>query len=598
MAQRAMEAWQSTFATKDSHENEQLSGPAGANGTVQAGLPPRSSRSPIGEPIQSREWSETARTTTDRSLRTPLPTQKESRMPDVSSPRGDNVLAGVNHLPQAPSQQPGTWTDPARPSSTQSSAELSMNSNASEERPHTIPRVNRGLSANMAAQFTLNGVRLPPRLSGTHAPPYDRQRDPPPVPTPKALEEGLNTFSSNFSVLTTEAVQRNQAGSRIGRRRGKKPSGSEEERLNPMMTFPKAGLADPQSESFAPRHDIRSENGQSTDSPQFRDALSLPQIRNLGSKPAVAQNLPHIHQCIQTQHSSPQNINIRHPSFQPPPVFFTLDNRAESPLQTSEVQPFVECFVQNTTVLLPVPTYDKEGSAHPVNVIMWQNLSDFYKWYADIARVNDVGALMFELLDVHWQEEKSFVVPEGSVDYFRTIKQYIWHLYWLAMEINKKPLSFRILITPFLPQEEDPPTMQDSQWNRVNSKISDWPVDIRDNSGQHHIAIESRSRSQSSQRRNIAPSPETLPRIRPFSSQRQSGNSPMSLSAALQSPPARSSRNHFDPPQRFNDEVGGHQHSLSHALPISPNMRHERTTWDQTMLRERAHGFVIHLASV
>ncbi|CZR55541.1 uncharacterized protein PAC_05429 [Phialocephala subalpina] len=622
MAQKAMEAWQSTLAAmkSETHGHEMLPGPSGPTHEVRTSSIPRSPGPPSGEgSMQAREWLDTPHTSTDRIFRTPLPTEKEPRI-EAPSSRNSNSPLRSNDSGQAPAQDFGNWNAQAQPlSASQPSTELSQgdsserqNASRSVDYPPVIPKDSFLLNVRDTSGWHRNENRqLPPissmslQLSGigknTLPQPIDDRRAPVPVHIAGGLEGGLNTFPSNFSVLTAETVQRNQAsGNRIGKRRGKKPgtgySNRTDDRPGP-GTPPRFGLDNQQPGHFLSRHEVRPEDGQSRPSPQSKDQLLSPQTLSAGRKPAITNSAPHIHHIVQPQRSTTPPPTMTQPSpFQPPPVIFTLDNRAESPLATLDVQPFIESFTQNTSVLLPIPTSDKEASAHPVSVIMWQSLLDFYKWYAEASKVKEVGPLMFELVDVHWQEERSFVVPEGSLSYFRTIKQYIWDLYWLAANINKAPALFRVLVTPLPPHSAVSPTSQDSRCNPVNTKLSDLPAAGHGSGQQRQMATEI---TQSTPQCQLAPSPSlpnTILGNRPMSSHRpHQDTSPMSVSAALQSLPS-SSHNSFDPTRRIDHNLGGHhrhQSLPSQSQPIgSPNIHHARTTLDQTWLRERAHAFI------
>lgn len=610
-----MEAWQSTLAATKSNAAGQdlLPGPPGPGHEVRASSTSRSPGSPSrGQSIPAREWLDTPHTSTDRSFRTPLPTEKEQR-PEAPSSRRSNSPVRGNDSVQATTQDLSSWSSSTQSKDLNRSTELSPAHGSEQQRfsrleeyPAIIPSAR-----DTSGWHRDENTKLPPILSmslqlgeiGKNTLPQlvNDRRAPVPVHIAGGLEGGLNTFPSNFSVLTSEAVQRNQAsGNRIGKRRGKKSAPGTPNRADdrPVSsnTLPVFGLDNQQSGHFLSRREVRPEDGPSRHPFQVKD--QLPQIRSMEPKPGITNNVPHIHHITQPQRSPPPRTIQA--TFQPPPVIFTLDNRAESPLATSDVQPFIESFTQNTSVLLPVPTSDKEASAHPVSVIMWQTLVDFYKWYAEISSSKEVGPLMFELLDVHWQEEKSFVVPNGNLNYFRTIKQYIWDLYWLAVDINKASTLFRVLVTPFQTHSAVSPSRQESNWRPVNTRISDLPAASHGSSHHGHMVAESRSVSQSLQQRQLAPSPSlpnTILGDRPMSSHRPlHRTSPMSLSAALQSPPS-SSHKSFNPSQGIDYDLGGHhrhQSLLSQSQPAgSPSMHHARTTLDQTWLRERAHAFVI-----
>jgi len=84
---------------------------------------------------------------------------------------------------------------------------------------------------------------------------------------------------------------------------------------------------------------------------------------------------------------------------------------------------------------------------------MWQSLQRFYKWYAKEEKKQkgkslEATVMKFELLDVHWQSEKVFVLSQQSnLDEFKALKQCIWDLFWVSANLNGTSSAFRILIT-------------------------------------------------------------------------------------------------------------------------------------------------------
>lgn len=146
------------------------------------------------------------------------------------------------------------------------------------------------------------------------------------------------------------------------------------------------------------------------------------------------------------------SVSLPSPSQSPPLLRFTFDNRAESPLTQVEVQQFVQTFVKDAIALIP-SQHSAQPKSYPAGVIMWQSLQRFYKWHAKEEKKQkgtsvETTAMKFELLDVHWQPEKVFLLSRnGNLDEFRALKQCIWDLFWLSTNLNAASSAFRIMIT-------------------------------------------------------------------------------------------------------------------------------------------------------
>jgi len=86
---------------------------------------------------------------------------------------------------------------------------------------------------------------------------------------------------------------------------------------------------------------------------------------------------------------------------------------------------------------------------------MWAPFADFYAWSCKSYRVKTIPAIRFELIDVHWQPERCFVVPEGPVEYFCLLKQYVWDLFWMATHLGRDngEEGLKVLVMPVLPIE-------------------------------------------------------------------------------------------------------------------------------------------------
>jgi len=163
--------------------------------------------------------------------------------------------------------------------------------------------------------------------------------------------------------------------------------------------------------------------------------------------------------------------------YRPPAVMFTIDNRAESQLLTNDVQCLMETFTQNAKVITPTRDASQSVDMQPIGVIMWQALPSFYKWYSEFVGPYEHGPLRFELKDVDWQSERSFVVPPDKANYYRTLKQYIWDLFWTASNMKGGPTLFRVVVSPFpmLPEAISPGNSHPPGWNAVNTNAPGTP---------------------------------------------------------------------------------------------------------------------------
>jgi hypothetical protein len=129
-------------------------------------------------------------------------------------------------------------------------------------------------------------------------------------------------------------------------------------------------------------------------------------------------------------------------------VIFTIDNRVESLLVSVEVQSLIEKFSKIASVVVRLAGALNPTKYFSIGVIMWQPLLEFYKWFSKAFSTTTIPAIRFELIDVHWQPEKVFIVPEGHLEYFRLLKQYIWDLFWMASNLMPGDNAFRVLIMP------------------------------------------------------------------------------------------------------------------------------------------------------
>lgn len=209
----------------------------------------------------------------------------------------------------------------------------------------------------------------------------------------------VNTSQSKASVPTTASAQQNNQELNIkpAKRRGRKLGSTNKPHKNPAVIAAgtaQAGLADRSSKIFVSSEVL----------PQ--PGMFLPNITQGPEFPRSNPTSPHAHDYHQyslpprplTPYSR-QPLQYAEP-YRPPPVVFTIDNRAESSLPTADVQAVVQKFTENTRV--DVTAFKTAlNSIHPIGVVMWQSLVDFYKWYTDITGIVEIGPLRFELLDIH-----------------------------------------------------------------------------------------------------------------------------------------------------------------------------------------------------
>jgi hypothetical protein len=166
------------------------------------------------------------------------------------------------------------------------------------------------------------------------------------------------------------------------------------------------------------------------------------QTRHLRQRPTYPPSAP-LHQ---------PGISIGPRNNQSSAVKFTADNRFESPLLSVDVRSLFEIFTSHAQLLLRSKEPLPRDIFYPVGMLVWQNSLDFQKWYMAVSGTADVPFFRFELLDVHWQPEKAFLVPRDNPHYFLALKQYVWDLFWIASHLNGAPAAFKILIDAADPQ--------------------------------------------------------------------------------------------------------------------------------------------------
>jgi hypothetical protein len=272
-------------------------------------------------------------------------------------------------------------------------------------------------------------------------------------------------------------------------------------------------------------------------------------------------------------------------------------------MPTVDVKICIEQFTKNARVIAPPtqPSTSNQSCVHPIGVIMWQSLPRFYKWYTETTGSTEVGCLKFELIDVQWQTEKAFIIPNGDLNHFRTLKQHIWDLFWVASNLNNSPSSFQVLISPLTSRGvEDSSTI--SSWNLVNSS-NPLPQLSAGASPENFLDVaEPRTLAVSTS------SPLPNPRSLPFSSlTRRTSNIELILNAKevkevkeAKSRPARrstapASNQPVEPP---SIDVSSSSHPPHHSeyiqRPPGPPANAKRTSWDTELLRHQAHYFVSH----
>ncbi|KAH7319424.1 hypothetical protein BKA65DRAFT_101929 [Rhexocercosporidium sp. MPI-PUGE-AT-0058] len=417
-------------------------------------------------------------------------------------------------------------------------------------------------------------------------------------------EQGPFTiFPSSFSVLTTESVQQKSQAKSV-KRRGRKSADHNVEgsRTDPPAIVPHPEVEKPASfalEDGLPKQaPILTSHSQQANPPAQRVLPAIPVSHGF-----YQMKLP------PRPTTTPPPAQSTHPSepYRPPAVVFTVDNGAKSELLTADVQSFVDKFKHNARVI--ITGFKNPNSVHEIDVIMFQSLPFFYKWYSENSGITDIGPLRFELIDVHWQQEKSFVVPDGNLDHFRTLKQYIWDLYWVAMDMNKSLGMFRVAISQFPLREETPfgEGAAASGWKAVNSSIP--PKFVLTPNSQSIMVVPTgvpkdfRTQAQTSppnQPLSILPPPI---RSMHHSSGSHSMNDPKdsprnSLQASLPSPNQSPylhgpySRDSFQQPPHNENESRNTGQTQHHSQSLHGPVNVRRTAWDQTLLRDYARSLL------
>jgi hypothetical protein len=278
---------------------------------------------------------------------------------------------------------------------------------------------------------------------------------------------------------------------RPAKRRGRKPSINraepaygEESRLSGSFPETSTNPKDSPTPGSATLHrqPTPAETSPNRNTNPIRQSIALPNISSFDRPPGPSTSRAsetHGHDSFsRLSNLPPRRLSPRDQEiYRPPAVMFTLDNRAESQLLANEVQSLIETFTQHAKVIAPTRDASLAVELQPIGVIMWQALPSFYKWYSEFVGPYEHGPLRFELKDVDWQSEKSFVVPPDKANYYRTLKQYIWDLFWTASNLKGGPTLFRVVISPF-PMPPDAIASGNSHlsgWNAVNTNAPDTP---------------------------------------------------------------------------------------------------------------------------
>jgi hypothetical protein len=416
------------------------------------------------------------------------------------------------------------------------------------------------------------------------------------------------TLPPNFTSPTSELVGRNQdAGNKLVKRRGGKPSNINTVGRRPLNdTPPVTSISDQISPTNNPKQD-NTTNGGSQRLPPLDHTPCI-----VFQKPDPAQPYAKTSPTKQPANVPPQLHRILPPrpsttpppgssaqplqKYRPPAVVFTIDNRAESRMPTTDVQSFIEQFTKNARVVAPSTQPSTSSCVYPIGVIMWQSLPDFYKWYTGAIRSTVIGPLKFELVDVQWQTEKAFVVPEGNLNYFRTLKQYVWDLFWVALNLNNSPSLFQVSISPFPSRGVDNSSAL-SNWPPVNS-TSPPPRTSGDRSLENIMVVaEPRTLLDSISPLRLAFHSSAIS----TSTRRTSNIEHILNSKEVKEVKSRAGRKITAPPS--NQCVGKSSIDVNSSNRVSrpsdyihgppgPPVNTHRTSWDKASLRDRAHAYV------
>jgi len=616
------------------------------NSSVALSLSPRSrTSSQVPTSLHSETQDPSAPSSTAPGQRTPLPTKKEAtsakdfwetkqdmeqvtqRTPLIRDERPESHRSSREHSSALPAEASlkRKSLDPQRLSPESSSAgslpmrSLTTGENHSRYRsPSSAPSfeiVGTDASSGDAPRSTTSTILIsddsvtPPRKR----PALDNDRI-----FLSARQETApwlySTFPSNSAL--PEMGGNKEASTRIMKQRGRKPSNSdtaERRQLNNKTSD--ASSSDQNSLSKHPKQDNITD-----DVPHQLQPFDYTPRVNF-QNPDISQPQPHANKPLTNQpstppihhHTLPPRPSITPPpgaspqlmeKYRPPAVVFTVDNRAESRMLTTDVKSFIEQFTKNARVIPPATQRSTSQCVYPAGVIMWQNLPDFYKWYTETTGSTAIGPLSFELIDVKWQTKKAYVVPEGDVNHFRSLKQYVWDLFWVASNLNGGPSLFQVSISS---HQSHGATIssQPSVWKSINSTH----------------ALPRTSGTASLENIMIVPEPRALPGA--ASSSPRTVGRPLPLSTLAHRTSnienilnTKEGREVKSRAGRRPRALANNQQSGKSTIESSPNKNRvprpsdyihgppgppvnaNRTSWDKAMLRDRAHGFVSSILCV
>jgi hypothetical protein len=342
----------------------------------------------------------------------------------------------------------------------------------------------------------------------------------------------------------------------------------------------------------------------------IRQSIALPHISSFDRPPgpsASRASETHGHDSFsRPSNPPPRRLSPRDQKiYRPPAVMFTIDNRAESQLLTNEVQSLIETFTQHAKVIAPTRDVSQSVEMQPIGVIMWQSLPSFYKWYSEFVGPYEHGPLRFELKDVDWQSERSFVVPPDKANYYRTLKQYIWDLFWTASNMKGGPTLFRVVISafPMPPEAITPGNSHPSAWNAVNTNAPDTPSALPNFLRLENIIVSTDSRPgapTSNQHPVLSRPPHLLPAASPQNmTTAPSAHHPKDMQSIMVQPSGPPSRPLDDVVPRRSEEAKRRKSGTgtlglgsSHDLAVPTN--NTRTDRDIRGLIETAQAIARH----
>ncbi|KAL2063406.1 hypothetical protein VTL71DRAFT_5211 [Oculimacula yallundae] len=496
-------------------------------------------------------------------------------------------------------------------------------STASQSEPSThLPSTSDDRRVSSSEHYGLrwehdsqNSAPLSPQLGRlpdpSHSPPTNRKYSvTSPLSVPSREPGPFSTFPSSFSVLTTESVQqKNQT--KYGKKRGRRPNSHnfEQPQTGPSAIVPQseADKTEPFTQDGSPKQ--TSESASSTQETARTGQSGLPAISV--SHGFYQTKLP------PRPTTTPPPVQSSYPSegYRPPALVFRVDSKAITDLQTADFQSFVEKFKTNARAI--IECVKPPSNIHEIDPIMFHGLPFFYQWYTEMTGITDIGSLRFELIDVHWQKEKSFVVPDCNVESFRTLKQYVWDLYWMAMDMNKALGMFRVTISQFPPRGEGSFDVAGTAWKAVNSKIPSKSISAPKSQGIMVVPTGVPKHFQSQPKNSPPNHPlSTLPQLPSIRSTLQSPNlshindlktaSPGITLPSLPSPhqsPYQHGPYSRDPgqPSRHNENenrtTGQTQQNLQSQALYGPNDQ-KRTLREKTLMLEYARDIKIRDADL